>query len=77
MMQDCPSVSIIIVNWNRGDDVARSLRHLEGLRDRRTEVVVVDNGSTDGSAGWLAKLDSIRFVGLPTNGGPARRGTSA
>jgi GT2 family glycosyltransferase len=72
MMQDCLSVSIIIVNWNRGDEVARTLRYLESIRGRVGEIVVVDNGSTDGSAEELACIDSIRLVALPTNVGPAR-----
>jgi GT2 family glycosyltransferase len=72
MMQDCLAVSIIIVNWNRGDEVTRTLRYLESIRGCVREIVVVDNGSTDGSAEELARLEAVRLVALPTNVGPAR-----
>jgi GT2 family glycosyltransferase len=65
-------LSIIIVNWNRGAEVARTIRYLGGLGTTRTEIVVVDNGSTDGSAEWLSREGSIRFIGLPENYGPAK-----
>src|SRR6516162_367465 len=63
-MQPDASVSIVIVNWNRGEDVVRAVRHLRGLRGLDAEIVVVDNGSTDGSRVRLAGLESVRFVGL-------------
>jgi GT2 family glycosyltransferase len=65
-------LSIIIVNWNRSVEVARTIRYLEGLGTIRTEIVVVDNGSTDGSAEWLSREKSIRFIGLAKNYGPAK-----
>jgi GT2 family glycosyltransferase len=71
-MQDGLLLSIVIVNWNRGAEVARLLRHLEGLDASDVEIVVVDNGSTDGSAEWLSRMRSIKFVGLPNNSGPAK-----
>jgi GT2 family glycosyltransferase len=72
MMPDRKLLSIIIVNWNRGDEIARTLKHLKDLRGIRAEIVVVDNGSTDGSVEWLARMESIRFVGLSRNLGPAK-----
>jgi GT2 family glycosyltransferase len=71
-MQSDASVSIIIVNWNRGDEVVRAVRHLVGLRGLRAEIVVVDNGSTDGSRERLAGIGSVRFIGLGCNCGPAK-----
>ncbi len=41
-----PPVSVILVNWNSGDLLARCLR---SLSDADAEVIVVDNASTDGS----------------------------
>ena len=71
-MQDGLSLSIIIVNWNRGAEVAHLLQYLKGLDVPGVEIVVVDNGSTDGSAEWLGRMKSIKFVGLPSNFGPAK-----
>jgi GT2 family glycosyltransferase len=64
-------VSIIIVNWNRLDDVLTNLRFLRRQRGIRTEVVVVDNGSSDGSAERLARIGWIRLIRLAANVGPA------
>ncbi|MGO9467255.1 MAG: glycosyltransferase [Isosphaeraceae bacterium] len=64
-------VSVIIVNWNRLDDVLRNLHYLRQQKGIRTEVVVVDNGSTDGSAERLSQLGWIRLIPLATNVGPA------
>jgi GT2 family glycosyltransferase len=44
------SVSIIIVNWNRRDLLRECLRSLERQTLQAFEVILVDNGSTDGSA---------------------------
>jgi N-acetylglucosaminyl-diphospho-decaprenol L-rhamnosyltransferase len=44
-------VSILIVNWNARDPLARCLRSL----DTRFQVVVVDNASSDGSAEMVAR----------------------
>jgi GT2 family glycosyltransferase len=49
---DGPEVSAIVVNWNTADLLDGCLRSLRdhGLNGSRMEVIVVDNGSTDGSA---------------------------
>jgi GT2 family glycosyltransferase len=64
-------VSIIIVNWNRLDDVLTNLRYLRRQRGIRIEMVVVDNGSTDGSAERLSRMSWVRLIRLATNVGPA------
>lgn len=71
---DEPRVSIVVVNWNRHEDVARIVRHLAKLRGSGPsfEVIVVDNGSTDGSIEGLASLADIRLVCAGENLGPAR-----
>ncbi len=64
-------VSIIIVNWNRLDDVLKNLHFLRRQRGLRREVVVVDNGSTDGSSERLSRFRWVRLIRLPRNVGPA------
>ena len=64
-------VTVIIVNWNRSDDVCRNIERLLRLEIARSEIIVVDNGSTDGSAEALARFASIRLIRLATNRGPA------
>jgi GT2 family glycosyltransferase len=55
-----PLVSVVVVNWNTKDlledCIASAERHLAGTPH---EVIVVDNGSTDGSAEFVAR----RFPG--------------
>ena len=46
-------LSIIIVNWNTADLLKRCL----GSLTQNYEVIVVDNGSTDGSVDYLKKLE--------------------
>jgi GT2 family glycosyltransferase len=44
-----PSVSIIVVNWNGGTDTLLCLKSLSAVNYPIFELLVVDNGSTDGS----------------------------
>lgn len=49
-------LSVVIVNWNVGELLVEALRSLEsGLGDLRAEVIVVDNGSVDGSVGLVRR----------------------
>ncbi len=70
-MHESVDASIIIINWNRLDDVLKSLHYLKQQTGLKTEVVVVDNGSTDGSAERLSRLEWIRLIRLKNNVGPA------
>ncbi len=42
-------LGVAVVNWNSGDDLRQLLRSLRPLAAELERVVVVDNGSTDGS----------------------------
>ena len=48
-----PHISIVIVNWNGRHLLARCLPRVLAQDWADAEVVVVDNGSTDGSADWV------------------------
>lgn len=66
-----PRLSVVVVNWNGGDEVLGNVDALLALARRRgdVEVVVVDNGSTDGSAGRLASRDGLRLLPMGENAG--------
>jgi GT2 family glycosyltransferase len=53
---DTVPVTVIVVNWNGGDDLARCLTCLAAQESLPERVVVVDNGSTDGSADAVERL---------------------
>ncbi len=61
-MTRSPNVSVIIVNYNAGDRLTRCLQHLADQTLRDFEVIVIDNGSTDGS---LVEARGVE-VGAPT-----------
>jgi GT2 family glycosyltransferase len=71
-----PAVSIVIPTYNRRERLGRVLRALDGQTAGATrfEVVVVDDGSTDGTAEWLAEQRTpygLRAISQK-NAGPAR-----
>jgi GT2 family glycosyltransferase len=58
-------VSVVIVSHNRIESVRRSLRMLGDMH----QVVLVDNGSNDGSASLDDEFPFVRFSRLPKNFG--------
>jgi len=66
-----PAVSVIIVNFNRCDLLQACLRALDCQTFTDSEIIVVDNGSTDGSLAFLRNLESMRVgvVSLRENKG--------
>jgi len=50
MSTDSPLVVAVVLNWNSYDDSAECLRGLRNQSFETMDVVLVDNGSTDGSA---------------------------
>jgi GT2 family glycosyltransferase len=69
-----PLLSVLIVNWNTRDLLARCLETtLASDFDEPFEVIVVDNASSDGSADMVAdRFPSVRLVRSTTNTGYAR-----
>jgi GT2 family glycosyltransferase len=64
---DC---SAIIVNYNGGQDLIDCIASLQRQRSVSTEVIVVDNGSSDGSlAKATAAYPWLRVIESPTNDG--------
>ncbi len=63
-----PAVSVVIPTWNGRPLLAVCLAALAGQTERDLEVVVVDNGSTDGTAAWLeAGHPNVNVIANPTN----------
>ena len=48
-MSHKPKVAVVIVNWNKKDDVMRLLNSLKYVDYENCDIIVVDNASTDGS----------------------------
>ncbi len=62
--------SIIIVNHNGRAHLERSLPSVLSTLTPEDEVIVVDNGSTDGSADWVSEeFPAIRLIRSQVNGG--------
>ncbi len=63
-------VSALVVSYNRKDLLRRALEALEKSENRDAiEVVVVDNGSSDGSAQLESEFPGARFIRIPRNFG--------
>lgn len=67
------AVSVIIVSWNAKPYLIRTLNSLQRHCSRRMEVIVVDNGSEDGSPEAVERLfPEVRLRQLETNRGFAK-----
>ena len=68
-----PRIDAIVVNRDRASLLLASLRSVQEAfaeADVRGEVIVVDNGSTDGSAELIEReLESVRWIQLEGNNG--------
>ncbi|MCC6862840.1 MAG: glycosyltransferase family 2 protein [Bryobacterales bacterium] len=63
-------ISVVVVNWNRRELLRRCLISLEQQRDVEFETLVVDNGSTDGSAAMVAaEFPGVRLIRNQRNRG--------
>ncbi len=67
-----PQVAILILNWNGIRDTLETLESVQQLQYSNFEVVLVDNGSTDGSRDAIdAAFPAVRLIASPTNLGVA------
>lgn len=66
-----PAVSVIIPTFNRRERLSRALASVMAQEDVCFEVIVVDDGSTDGTAEMIRKdFPSVNYV-YQTNQGPS------
>jgi GT2 family glycosyltransferase len=67
-----PLIYIIVLSWNRCDETIKCIESLERQSYLHFRILVIDNGSTDGSAGALNALgDRIDLIASPENLGYA------
>lgn len=69
MKQNSPLISIVVLNWNGLEDTKVCLEHLKKVDYPNYEIIVVDNGSTDGSKAYLSNVADIKYVDNPRNRG--------
>jgi GT2 family glycosyltransferase len=63
-------LSVVILSWNRRDALRETLMRLRADAYEPREVIVVDNGSTDGSPDLVrAEFPEVRLEALPRNVG--------
>ena len=63
-----PKVSVLMVNYNGGEVLERALGHLMAVEDQWHEVILADNGSTDGSLSRVqAEFPAVRILRLGAN----------
>jgi hypothetical protein len=68
-----PDVTVVIVNFNTLRLIRTTVRAVRIMSPSGTEILVVDNASTDGSRDWLRHRPfDIRPILLPTNLGHGR-----
>ncbi|MEM7247417.1 MAG: glycosyltransferase [Acidobacteriota bacterium] len=69
-----PMTSIVIVSHESKDTLTEGIARLRATVDPRhpIEILVVDNGSTDGSREWLARQGDVQLLALPENVGAPR-----
>jgi glycosyltransferase involved in cell wall biosynthesis len=73
---DGPLVSIVLPTWNRAGVLPRAVGSVLAQRYARWELIVVDDGSTDGTASLLARWADeprIRVVGTEHHGHASAR----
>jgi GT2 family glycosyltransferase len=65
-----PLVVAVVVNWNRGEDTLECLRSLEQQSYPRMGIIVVDNGSEDGSPESIQRnFPGVELIRLSHNTG--------
>jgi GT2 family glycosyltransferase len=69
-MSKLPLVSIFILNWNRKEETYRAIKSAINQSYSSIEIIVVDNGSSDGSSEYIQdRFPQIQYIQLDKNYG--------
>lgn len=72
VVNSAPSVTVVVPTWNGLHLLPECLEALRAQRLRPARILVVDNGSTDGTVAWLReRAPDVEILGLPGNLGVA------
>ncbi|HLP57530.1 MAG TPA: glycosyltransferase family 2 protein [Candidatus Deferrimicrobium sp.] len=74
MMNNECGVSIVMLSFNRKNDVAEGISELLAQEYPHLEIIVVDNGSSDGTAEMITEKfphEQVKLINLPHNIGVA------
>lgn len=67
-----PSISVVVATYNRCVTLGRALDSVRGQTFPAREVIVVDDGSTDGTVAHHSGVyPEVQFIALPRNAGAA------
>lgn len=69
MKKRSPLVSYVVLSWNTLDDTKKCLESIFKQAYLNKQIIVVDNGSSDGSKDYLESLKDIIYIDLPKNTG--------
>ena len=70
MNSDLGKISIVIVNWNGKKFLAKCLESLRQQAYRHFSIILVDNGSSDGSIDFVKRnYPKVKIIALPRNVG--------
>jgi len=72
-----PLVSVIIPTYNRLELLKETVASVQSQTFRDFELIVVDDGSTDGTLDWLETVPGIRFCSQSNSGIAASRNKGA
>ena len=65
-----PLISVVVANWNGRLYLEKCLASLAAQTYPAVEIIVVDNGSSDGSAAWISEhFATVQVIANPTNRG--------
>ena len=72
-MSERPSISIVVLTYNRRECVEELLRDLAALSSRVLEIIVVDNASSDGTDVLPSRFPAVTFLRNDSNLGACGR----